>query len=96
MAIDIQLKSLFFSLLYGCVFSFLLRLNYKYLYKGPLLLKVAINIVFVLDNVLLYFIVLKRINEGIIHGYFVLMILLGFIIMESVFKKMPFDFNEKK
>jgi hypothetical protein len=25
-----------------------------------------------------------------------LMILLGFIIMESVFKKMPFDFNEKK
>jgi len=95
MPIDVQLKSLLFSLFYGLLFSIMLRINYKYMYKGPLILKILINLFFVMDNVLIYFIFLKKLNEGIVHTYFLLMILLGFVIMELLFKKIPFDFSHK-
>lgn len=87
MTIIIQLKSFLFSFLFGGFFSFLLHFNYKYIYKGPLILKILINLVFVFDNVLLYFVIIKKINNGIIHNYFILMILLGFVMMEWIFKK---------
>lgn len=96
MAIDIQMKSFLVSLFFGVLFSVLMRLNYKYMYMGPIILKILINFMFVIDYVLLYFIVLKRINNGIVHSYFLFMILLGFVIMELVFKKFPFDFAPKK
>jgi hypothetical protein len=57
------------------------------MYKGPLILKILINLLFVLDSVLIYFIVLKRLNDGIIHTYFILMILLGFVVIELILKK---------
>lgn len=49
--------------------------------------KLVINILFILNNVLLYFIVLKKINNGIIHFYFILMILFGFLTIKFVFEK---------
>ncbi|MDD4411381.1 MAG: hypothetical protein PHO58_02610 [Bacilli bacterium] len=60
-----------------------------------------ISLVFVIDNVLIYFIGLKKINNGIIHNYFLLMILIGFFIMELIVKKIKerkdrFDFAFKK
>lgn len=96
MPIDIQVKSFLFSLVFGFFFSAFLRINYRYMYKGPLIFEILINFLFVIDNILLYFIILKRLNDGIIHGYFILMILLGFVIMEQIFKKVPFDLKAKK
>lgn len=96
MSIDIQIKSLLFSFFFGVFFSFVLRLNYKYMYSNSLILKIIMNFVFVLDSVLLYFIALKKLNEGIVHSYFLIMILLGFVTMEVVFKRLRFDFNLKK
>lgn len=96
MPIDIQLKSLLFSLFYGVLFSLLLRLNYKYMYNGNIIFNFLINVIFVVDNVLLYFIILKRLNDGVIHSYFFIMILIGFFIMEFIFKKNWFDFKYKK
>jgi len=96
MAIDIQINSLLFSLLFGFVFSILLRVNYKYIYDGALILKIFTNLLFVIDNVLIYFIGLKKINDGVVHNYFLLMILVGFFIMELIIKKFGFDFGFKK
>jgi hypothetical protein len=96
MPIDIQIKSLLFSLFFGFVFSILLRLNYRYIYNGHIILRIVINLMFVIDNVLIYFIVLKRLNDGIIHFYFLLMILLGFVIMELICKKLSFALNRSK
>lgn len=96
MPIDIQVQSLLISLFFGAFFSILMRINYKYMGDGPLILKIFINFMFVIDNVLLYFITLKHINNGVVHSYFVLMILLGFVAMEILFKWLPFDFTHKK
>ncbi len=96
MSINIQITSLLFSLLFGALFSLFLRINYKYIYKGPIVLKILINIMFVTDNILLYFIILKRINNGIVHTYFLLMILLGFVIAEYLYKRLSIAFKHQK
>lgn len=82
--LNIQLKTIAFSFLYGCFFSFILNLNYKYIYYSKGIKKLLINIFFVIDNVLLYFIGLRYINNGIFHFYFLLSILLGFISVNKV------------
>jgi hypothetical protein len=96
MPINIQIYSLLFSLFFGIIFSLLLHLNYRYIYKGPLPFRIAICFMLVIDCVLLYFITLKRINDGIVHKYFLLFILLGFVVSEIIFKKFKFTFQIKK
>lgn len=85
----------FFTRLWN-FFSFCIRINYKYMYQGSIIIRLLVNILFVLDSVLLYFIILKSLNNGIVHPYFLLMILLGFVIMEYGFKKIKFTFRLKK
>jgi len=89
-SLDIQLKSILFSFLYGCFFSILLNLNYKFIYYSKGIKKILINIFFVIDNVLLYFIILRYINCGIFHFYFLLSIILGFVIVNKVTSKIFF------
>ena len=85
MILKIQIYSLLFSYLYGLIFYFLVRLNKKYLYNNKL--SFVIDILFVIDNVLLYFIILRYINNGIFHIYFSLMIILGFTTSHFIDKK---------
>lgn len=79
MSLEVQIQSLIYSFVYGYFFSFLVNLNYKYLFKSKFVFKIIINILFILDNVLFYYIILKYINKGIIHPYFIIMIILGFL-----------------
>ena len=83
-ALNIQIKSIIFSFLYGMFFSFLLNLNYKFIYYSKGILKILINIFFVVDNVFLYFIILRYINNGIVHFYFVLSLFLGYFSVNKV------------
>lgn len=85
MILKFQLITLLFSFLYGIFFYILLRLNYKFLYNNKLSL--IIDLLFILDNVLLYFIILKKINNGIFHPYLVIMLILGYLSSNYVDKK---------
>ena len=82
--LNIQVKSIIFSFLYGGLFSNFTHLNYKYIYYSKGIFKLIINIMFIVDNVLLYFLILKCINNGIIHYYFIISIIIGFIIVNKV------------
>ena len=82
--LNIQIKSIVFSFLYGMFFSFLLNLNYKFIYYSKGILKILINIFFVVDNVLLYFIILRYINNGIVHFYFILSLVIGYFSVNKV------------
>jgi hypothetical protein len=42
--------------------------------------KIIVTFIFVIDNVLLYFFILRKINNGIIHFYFILMLVVGYVI----------------
>lgn len=75
----IQIKSLIFSFFYGVFFAILLNINYKLIYKSKLGYQILFNSAFVISNVLLYFTIIRLINNGIINFYFIFMIILGFL-----------------
>lgn len=85
MSIDIQIKTIFFSLIYGFVFSLVVGLNYKYI-SGKKLVSFILTFMLVLVFTLLFFIVLKRINYGVFHYYEILSILLGFLLENLVYR----------
>lgn len=89
--LDIQIKSIIFSFVYGAFFSVLLNLNYKFIYYSKGIIKLLINIFFIIDNVFLYFIILRYINNGIVHFYFILFIFLGFISVNKMANKIVFS-----
>ena len=78
MDLNTQLLSLIFSFAYGIVVSYLFNLNYNFIYKTSFLYKLVINILFCVNLGLIYFLLIKVINYGVVHIYFVLMFLLGF------------------
>ena len=80
MNIRIQIITLLLSFIYGIFFSFFLSLNYKFIYGDKKFFKIIISFLIVIVNVLLYFIILKKINNGIFHIYEVISLSLGFII----------------
>ena len=71
---------LVYSFLYGMFFSFFLGLNYKLLYNNKKSLKIIFTSLFLLINIILYFLLLRRINEGILHPYSFIAIILGFTL----------------
>ena len=83
MNIKLQITTLLFSFLYGIFFSFFLSLNYKFIYSNKRIFRTVISFLVVVVYVLLYFIILKKINYGIFHIYEVLMIILG-VIVENI------------
>jgi len=80
MTLEIQIQSLIYSFVYGLFFSFFFNLHYRYLFLSKIAYRIVLNFFFVLVNVFLYFILLKLINEGIIHYYFILMLFLGYLL----------------
>ena len=79
MILKLQIYSLIFSFVFGIVFFFVLELFRDFIYNK--------KIVFRIINALIYFGILRKINYGIIHYYFFLMILLGYCISKYIYVK---------
>jgi len=79
MVLSIQLQVLVVSFVYGIVLAYILRMQYKYFFESKFWYRIFLTIVFVFDNVVLYFLVLRLINNGIFHIYFLFLIIIGFI-----------------
>lgn len=93
MNIKLQIITLIYSFLYGIFFSFFLSLNYKFIYGDKKILKIIVSFFCIIISVLLYFIILQKINNGIFHIYEILVIILGFIIENLI---VMFIANKKK
>lgn len=94
MNLKLQILSLGYSFLYGIFFSFLLTLNYKLIHNDKKHIKWPITILLILNNVLLYFLILKKINNGIIHYYFLFVFVLGIIVEMSISKLVAKHFEK--
>lgn len=79
MSIDIQIKTILFSFVFGFIFSICLNFNYKYIIGKKKVLSPILTFLFVLVFTLLYFIILKNINYGIFHVYEIFCIFFGFL-----------------
>ncbi len=79
MELSIQLQSLIASFAYGMLVSYLIKLQYKFLFNGMIFYKIIITTLFIFDNCLLYFLLLRTINDGIFHIYFLFMLIIGYL-----------------
>ena len=84
----IQLISFLFSFIFGGFFYLTSKLNYRLIWKFSVLFRYLITIVYILDIALLYIMFMYRINNGIIHIYFLLMLFFGFFVTGIFSKKL--------
>lgn len=87
MILTVQIQSLLLSFVYGFIYAFLFNLNYKYLFCKKMINKILLNLFFNLDIFLFYFFLLKKINHGIVHVYFLICLVLGFALGNQLTKK---------
>lgn len=86
MNLSIQLKALTISFTYGIILSYLIKIHYNYLFKSKLFYKIIISSLFVFDNCLLYFIILKIISNGMFHIYFIILLIIGYLFGRKLIK----------
>lgn len=87
MTLKVQVMSLIISFLYGIFFSIFLNLNYKIIYNNNKIYKIGGTFLFVLVNVLLYFLIIKKVNNGVVHIYCLISIILGTFLEHFVLRK---------
>ena len=86
MELSIQLQALTVSFVYGILFSYLIKIQYRYLFESKLYYKILITTLFIFDNCLLYFLILRMINNAMFHIYFLLFIILGYLFGVKLLK----------
>ncbi|MDD4733456.1 MAG: hypothetical protein PHU05_01195 [Bacilli bacterium] len=87
MDLKTQIIVLIFSFVYGILFSILVNLSYKLICNFKKVFRILYTFVFVLINSLVYFFVLKLINDAILHYYSLIVIIFGFVIIDIVKKR---------
>ena len=87
MELKIQVYSFVVSFIYGLFFYLMLGLHARIIYSSFILVKVVGSLLFVIVMSLLYFIMLLYINNGYVHLYFFLCIMLGYFVCKLVKKK---------
>ena len=87
MILGVQVISLLVSFCYGIFFYLTLELNSKFIYSSNLLVRILCSLLFVIFHTLMYFLILMRINNGYVHIYFLLCILLGYWMCKVIYKR---------
>ena len=87
MNLETQIKLIIFSLFFGAFFALMIDINHKYLYESKRYFKIIFTFLFILINTILYFFALKKINNGIIHIYSIICIILGFFMEHFIRNK---------
>ena len=95
MTLKVQIFTLIFSFLFGVFFSIMLKINERFLYSDKKYERIISSFLFVIINVLIYFIILKYINNAILHPYSILAIIVGSIAEYFVEKKLLYMFERK-
>ena len=88
MILKIQIFSLLYSFIYGIIFYIFLEVNQKFLYEGKIVYRIIISFLFVIFISLLYFLILIKINNGILHLYFFLTMFTGYLLSFVIYKKL--------
>ncbi len=75
----VQLICLILSFGYGILLYYFNQFNYRIFINKNIVLKIIGSLLYVNNATLLYIYLLYRINSGILHIYFILFIVLGYI-----------------
>ena len=95
MSLNTQIILIVVSFFFGVFFDLSLSLCQKIIYSNKLIFKYIFTFIIILIQVLLYFYLILKINNGIIHIYGLLSILGGMIFLHYL-KKRVFYLHKKK
>ena len=93
-----QIKSLSLSFIYGIFFAFSLRKCKKILTHNKMIIMIILNLLFMVDHALLFFILLRYLDNSMLHIYMFPMFLLGIFFFKYYFtykKKNKLTTNDK-
>lgn len=86
MDLQTQIITLIFSFFYGIFFSLFISVNQKIIYHDKKWIKLLGTFLVILISVLVYFILLKKINFAAFHPYCLLVLGLGFYLEKRIAK----------
>ena len=75
MPLDIQIKTFLISIIFGIVFSMLTDIFYK-----KKIFNLVLSLIMVILFTITYFLFLIKINNGIVHPYYILSFIIGFVL----------------
>lgn len=87
MPLQQQILTIGSSIIYGFFFYLLIYLNRKVLFQGNYFKRIISNILFIIDMILIYFILLRYINDGILTYYSYIFIIIGIIFQKYIINK---------
>ena len=79
MDLEIQIQSITTSFVYGMFSSLVYNIIYFLLYSKSKIIMIMFNFFYTIVIFLLFFYIMLCINNGIIHIYFIFLLILGFI-----------------
>ena len=75
MPLDIQIKTFLISIIFGIVFSMLTDIFYK-----KKIFNLVLSLITVILFTIFYFLFLIKINNWIVHPYYILSFIIGFVL----------------
>jgi len=87
MILRIQIYSLVFSFLFGIYFSYILSKLKRFVYHRKIIIKIIFSLTLVIINSFIFFIGLNKINNGILHPYIFITLVLGFYFIDIIKKR---------
>ncbi len=79
---------LFINFIYGVIFFYLSMINYRLFFKDQALIKLLMFLLFTIDNVFVYLVIIYKLNYGIFHIYYLFCFIGGFLIANYTKNKM--------
>ncbi len=87
MELNIQYFTLFYSFLFGIFFELGYLFSKKYLFHNKRYIKISTSLIFCFVYAFIYYLVMEKVNNGIIHPYGILSIFIAVIITYYLFTK---------
>lgn len=83
----LQLKTFFISFIFGILFYFFTNINFNLIKNLKIIYQHILTFLYVMDVVIIYVILIYKINNGYFHIYFIFMVIIGFLFSSILLKK---------
>lgn len=87
MTLEIQIFTLLYSFLFGIFYSIGYVIFKKWLYHRIWIIKMITNFLFCFSMMFLYYLVIEKVNGGILHPYGIISSFVGFCLGYLLFTK---------
>lgn len=93
---NMQLLSFLVSFIFGICFYFFTIINFKLIEKLKRYIQHIITFIYVIDIIIIYIIIIYRLNKGYFHIYFILIVFVGFFVGFILNKKIISKIDVKR